>query len=67
MQPMFRQVPPKLPRLSIQALVRPNWPKADRRIIAAGAAPDHDRVKTVRHGSIPADLPDYGAIQRTAP
>ena len=26
MQPIFRQVPPKLPRLSTQAAVRPNWP-----------------------------------------
>ena len=26
MQPIFRQVPPKLPRLSTQAAERPNWP-----------------------------------------
>ena len=26
MQPTFRQVPPKLPRLSMQAVVRPSWP-----------------------------------------
>ena len=26
MQPTFRQVPPKLPRLSTQAAVRPSWP-----------------------------------------
>jgi hypothetical protein len=26
----------------------------DRRIVTAGAAPDHDRVETVRHGLNPA-------------
>src|ERR1043166_5959737 len=39
MQPMLRQVPPKLPRLSTQALVRPSWPARIAALYPPGPPP----------------------------
>ena len=52
MQPILRQVPPKVPRLSMQARCHAQLARADRGVVAAGAAADDDDVELISHGQM---------------